>query len=402
MKKTLNWNWLLRDWRYKLIAFVFASMITIFIYAEPGRIITSEIALKTSIANIQSDLVITNELPEFVQLTIQGAQGRLNTINNANGLCVLDLKSYNKPGTYSVPYRISKLSQMSIIRPPDPVIVQLEPLLVRTIEVKLMKKETVPEGIRIVKESFEPLSVRISGPQDDVSNIENVWAVIDVSQISTDIEDSLPLVPYSASLKPIESKNIIIDPPQIKVKIKVSTAGHYIRVEVLPNIKDDKNRNLNIVVKPSHVVIPRDRLKDEIPEYVLTEPIDISDVDDEYTAMIPVIYPFENKIGLKLLVQVTVSFDAQMKEKNDEKNQINWKVQFVNLGDGLQAELSPDIIRLLPQNRTLTLPKQVFIDLKNKDVGKYRLKVQIDPASEAQYWQLSEDYINVKIIRIQE
>lgn len=395
-------TWMRREWVFKLLALVFSLMACTFIYSEPGRIITSEIALQTSVANLTDQLVITNEIPQFVLITIQGAQGRINSINNARGLCVLDLRQYTKPGIYTVPLKISKLTQMSILRAPDPIVVQLEPVLVRSIEVKLIKKETLPEGIRITKETFEPTTVKITGPEEKVASIENVWAMLDLSQITGDLTDTIPLVPYSASLKPIDNKRITIDPPQIKLKVNVTTAGHYIRVEVLPNIKDNRRRKTNITIKPSHVVIPRERFKEGVPEFVLTEPIDITENTTEYTAMVPVIYPFENKAGLKTLVQVTVSFGESSKERNHEVETINWNVQFINLGEGLQAELTPPNVKLTPASASTPLPQQLYIDLANKGPGKYKVKIFADPSNITPNWQLSHDYIDVEIIDIQE
>jgi hypothetical protein len=122
---TQLWFRIKHNLHLKLIAFVFAFVCAVLIYSEPGRIITSDVLLKVMVINVPKDLTIVNDVSEYVTITLQGPQGRINSINSTKGVCVLDLKEITKPGTYNINYRISKISQVTIIRDPETALVQI-------------------------------------------------------------------------------------------------------------------------------------------------------------------------------------------------------------------------------------------------------------------------------------
>ena len=124
-----------------------------------------EVALQ--VQGLPDDMIIVNNLPSQVRLTVKGLQARLKTLQSGDIFVPLNARDLSEPGVIERP-----LSPEDIHLPaglvvesiqPDRVELQVDRIVTRTVAVQ--PSFDLPQGWHVEAVSVEPVLARLQGPE---------------------------------------------------------------------------------------------------------------------------------------------------------------------------------------------------------------------------------------------
>lgn len=158
----------------KLISLAVAILLWFALVDAP--VLTASISAPIELKNFPADLDVGSELPEQVQLQVQGPRDALAGNSFDRTAVVLDLEPMRSAGerTFDVTASIVGLPpRVELMRAiPFQLRVVLERHVRRTVPVRLRFSGTVPEGFRIAKHTINPDTLIISGPESQVKAVD--------------------------------------------------------------------------------------------------------------------------------------------------------------------------------------------------------------------------------------
>ncbi len=167
---------LFEDWWLKLFAFVIALGLW---YAVTGQRAPVTVRLRGVLLEFvrPTDIEISNDPVEDVDVTLEGSQGKLAEINARNLVARADITSL-KPGD-----RVARLNSDNVTMDlpegvrilkiePSSVALRLEPILEREVEVEARFEGKLPEGYTRGKVQITPERVRVRGPESRVNALK--------------------------------------------------------------------------------------------------------------------------------------------------------------------------------------------------------------------------------------
>ena len=168
---------LLVNWELKLTAMMLAFLLWLAVHGDPSgeKIIT----VPLEIHNTPRDLVITNERPTMVELTIRGSLGSV-WFGGALPSCIINLEGA-QPGSRIVPLTTANLRiprgaglEVVEIKPPRVPLV-LERSESRTVPVvAVVEKGGLPPDLEVYSTTVTPSAVLITGPRSHLTSLREV------------------------------------------------------------------------------------------------------------------------------------------------------------------------------------------------------------------------------------
>jgi len=176
---------LTRNLGWKLLSLAIAVALWVAIAREPE--VATDTALPIEFKNIPDDLDLSSNLPDRVHVELRGPSGRLTTSYLAGLEIVLDLKDV-RPGerTFTIhDYNLNLPSGVSFYRAvPSQLTLRFDRLMTKDVRVIPRYSKPPPDGYRVKNYRVDPPKVTIRGPEDHVTQIEQVLTdPLDLSSI---------------------------------------------------------------------------------------------------------------------------------------------------------------------------------------------------------------------------
>lgn len=167
----------------------FAIAIGLWLFVNVGER-TSERTLRVrlDLENLPSGMVVTNPVPDYVELRVAGSGLILSSIDPKSLHVALDLSGV-RPGvaTYSLgPKDFPLPRKVDVERvSPSRVSLHIDRLSVRTLPVRLDRRGELKEGLRLARVEIEPDEVRVSGPRSRLAAVRVVETrAVDLGELS--------------------------------------------------------------------------------------------------------------------------------------------------------------------------------------------------------------------------
>lgn len=126
---------------------------------------------------LPQNMVVVNDLPDTVHVTLSGLQGRLKTVSPQDVYVPFDASGLSMPGVVERTVKISDVrlpAGLDIEKiQPDRIELQIDRIVEKSIV--LLPRLELPEGWKIEIVSVEPAEVKLSGPEvwlDSLSEVE--------------------------------------------------------------------------------------------------------------------------------------------------------------------------------------------------------------------------------------
>ncbi len=172
MAKTMQF---LRASGLKLLAVLIAIVLWVQVHGQGIGSLSMDVPLQ--VQGLPSDMVIVNDLPDHVRITLTGLQARLSGLEHADLRVPLDASGLKEPGV------VERALKVSVIRlpvgltieklQPDRLQLQVDRVIKREIAVK--PRLELPEGWKAVDVRVTPAMAVLSGPEvwlDALSDVE--------------------------------------------------------------------------------------------------------------------------------------------------------------------------------------------------------------------------------------
>ncbi|MEW6518625.1 MAG: CdaR family protein [Thermodesulfobacteriota bacterium] len=205
-----------KNWVLKLISFFFAIFLWYFVVGEDKVDTTFNIPVE--ILNLPSDLTISNQFKNELELTVNGPRGLIRNLAAQHISRPIDL-SKSEPGTKIFQNTIDSISLPRGIRllrvKPTDIILQLDKLVKKNIPIHYVTSGSLPTGFELVSITLDPASIPVTGPEPSVGQVDSIaTAAIDLSRLTTSATRPVALKLTSAIKdlvgEPIVTANIVV------------------------------------------------------------------------------------------------------------------------------------------------------------------------------------------------
>jgi len=178
----------------------------IFVVGQP-EMVTSQPAL-VFFKNLPRDLEVGSDVPDRVHIELRGPAGKLTAASLSDTAVLLDLASVRSPGerTFTIsPGSLSLPAGVTFLRAvPSQLRLRFDRVMSK--EVPVQVRTTGKDGLDIVRQEIAPSTLKISGPEQHVQQIDSAQTdPIDLSGVSNEGQFSVhayvadPQVRFDAS-----------------------------------------------------------------------------------------------------------------------------------------------------------------------------------------------------------
>ncbi|MBI2845650.1 MAG: hypothetical protein HYX86_03780 [Chloroflexi bacterium] len=360
--------------------------ITVWVVAavEQASFVTTSFPLPIplQVRNLESDLVLVDPLPEAVQIVIRAPQRVLAGLGEADFEAYLDLQGRGV-GSYRVRVRVdSRIGLVRVVEvsPPE-ITVALDRRGEKQITVEVKVEWDEPPGFALGEPVVTPPVVVITGPQSLVEKVLQVVAEVSLAGERSTVEGEYPLIALDGEGNAIN--NLEFNPAAVRVQVPIEARLGYREVAVKPLISGPVPSGYwvsSLQVSPATVTVFGDPLVVErLPGFIETEPLDVEGVTGELEINIGLLLPS----GLEILGSRTVLLSIEISPVLGGQT-VQVTPTLFGLGEGLEAEFSPDTVEViisgpLPELQALGPGDvQVILDLSRLGPGTYRLTPRVE------------------------
>ncbi|MAO65588.1 MAG: hypothetical protein CL666_11365 [Balneola sp.] len=287
--------------REKIVVFIGAYIMAVSLWFIVNLSGSFSLTLNVPVeaGNIPEDMALTEDLPEFVQVSISGDGWQLLNLYNDPPSVVINIEESEINLFDQVRQRLSYLQEVDIAKVQPLILsVNMEPKVSKKVPVKINTDLQFQTRYGLVGEpSYSPDSITVTGAESKVAEISQ-WEVRDTLHM-TGIRDDIRT---TLALKGSEGV-IELSEQEITFRADVSefTEGEttvYIRTRGLP-------RGQNVNYNPSSVTIKFDVPIEQYSDVMKTQPYDVyvpysKIVEDETGFVTPDIELTENEYEIRL------------------------------------------------------------------------------------------------------
>ncbi len=392
-----------------IFSFLLAAILALAVWVnavsteDPNETRTLSAPLMVEVVGLQQGLVAQGYETTTVQVTIRAPRSIWDQLVPENIHARLDLTGKTE-GEYSVPVSIqTDISPVLVEKvDPDTLRILIDRLATRSMAVHVQLAGNLAPGFQAGTPTLSPETVIVSGPESLVDRIAEIVATVDVEGMRSATDQSVALVPLDPEGNVVTG--VSIDPAAVSISVPVQQLGGYrdlvVKVPLLGVVKSGY-RLTGLTINPQVVTLYSDdpEVIRALPGYVETQPLDISGASADITRSLSLVLPAGVQVvgDPKIIVQVSIS-------AIEDSITISRPIRFQGLEPGLSVTLSPafvDVILSGPAPIIWSLKPadiDVFLDLKGKGPGTYKLTPEVNKPNELQLVTLSPEQVEVVIV----
>jgi len=207
-----------RNIGWRILSLGLAALVWIAIHREP--IIFSILAAPVQFKNAPSELEISSDIVETVDVETRGPAELLRNLSEKRVAVVLDFSSVREPGerTFSISRQNTNLPRgVELVRViPSQLRFVFEGRIIRHIPVDPQVSGTLPNGLRLVSTIASPRELAITGPESKVLRVTQLRTdPVSLTGLTEDRNVRVTAYLPNAQLR-------FKDPPEVTVKVSVA------------------------------------------------------------------------------------------------------------------------------------------------------------------------------------
>jgi len=337
-------------------------------------------AVNVEVVGQDPGLVVTSEIPKTVNVTLRAPESIWNRlINEAIPVkAVLDLSGLEAgEHNHNIQIQVGIRPVEIVSCSPCDITLNMEKLVSQEMSIRLVEIGELAVGFQAESPVWNQKTAVVSGPESAVERVEEVLAEFDLNNASETISRAVPLM--ALDVDGIEVPNISLTPSRINVSMTISQRGGYrnVVVKVSPSGQVASGyRVTNISVFPPTVtVFSQDpKLVDDLPGYVETEALDLTNAKDDLDLRLQLDLP----PGVSIVGEQTVAVQVGIAAIEGSITLSDMEIEVEGLSDFLKAAISPEVVDViisgpLPLLDTLTKNNfRVVVDLTGEEAGTYQ------------------------------
>ncbi len=361
-----------KDWGSFLLSLVLALIVWIIAVQQEDPLITRPLPNPVPIAytNMPQGEVILGTPPERVELVVRGPRSVVEGLTASSFLAQVDLSGL-KPGMRELTVQVSKSPSVDIVeQKPQKVTLHLEPLARKVIHVDIFVVDQPPAGYIAYSErgSTEPVTVTISGPESQVSQVVQVVAQVYLNGAKQTVTRKSVLSARDVNGQPVFG--VKADPSVVSVVVPVEQKPGYLDLPVVVKTQGKPAAGYwlrSVSVEPAVVTLKGSALAlKALSGYVETVPLDLGKADKDIVERLALVLPQNVSAVNTKSVSVEVKISPIEGGKTIQRVP---RVQGLNEGLALNSTLSPVTIVLagpVPKLSNLSVDDvSLVVDLSN-------------------------------------
>lgn len=342
--------------------------------------------VELEVSGLDPSHLIIEDIPSQVNLTLFAPLSIWNQLieDPEHIRAWIDLSGLGE-GEHTVEVRtqIEDLTPIQVVEvDPAEVQVVLEPFIALTYPVQLSVTGDPALGYRKSSAFSDPSEVTVSGPESLVSQVVEIRAGLDVTGANDNVKENVPVQALDENRERVAG--VTITPPSVTVTQPVILQGGYrnvvVKVVTTGEVADGYWLT-NVSVTPPNVVVfsANPQLVNELPGFVETNPIDLTDFDDDVDIRATLSLPEGVTLAGEENVLVRLSIAAL-----EGSLPIAIPIETVGLTPELKATLSPDTVDLLLAGPLTLLNNlspaniRVSVDLSGLEPGLHQVSPVVD------------------------
>jgi len=380
-------RWLLRNLSTLILALALGIVVWISAVTAGNPNIEQSRTVSLEIVGLDPDMLIVGNVPSQVRVSLEAPTSVMESMNATDSAVQawVDVSGL-EPGTHDLEVQVQINENFRPVRRgavvPEIVSLTLESMLTRTYPVNLEVTGEPVVGYQKGTLRYEPSSVAVSGPESLVTQVEEVQASLNISGSVETITREVPVVALDEGGTPVSGLNIT--PGQVSVTQPIFLQGGYrnVIVRVMTTGQPANGYKLtNITVSPLNVVVfsSDPQLVNDLPGYVETEAVDLTDTEDDFDIFVGLNLPEGVSIVGDQFVLVQVSIAAI-----EGSLTMSLPVMPVGLLPIYAAVISPETVDVILSGPVPILDMmepsdvRVIIDVADLELGIYQLEPQVD------------------------
>jgi len=353
---------------------------------DPAEVRAYPYPVAIEIIGQDPSFILTNESVKQLTINLRAPKSVWTNLltDKTSVRAVVDISELSA-GPHNVPVQVQIVQRpVEIVSySPSSVDVAMELLMNRSLPIKLETRGEPAVGYKAEIPILSKTNVTISGSESLVKRVQEVRAVLDLSQAQEDIERTLILQAQDSNDLPIIG--ITLNPDRVQVTQKISQRGGYRNVVV----KVDTNGNIangyrltNISAYPPTVTVfsTDPKLVDNLPGYVETAPINLAGMRDDKDIRVSLNLP----PGVSIVGDQTVNVQIGVSTIESSVTLNYMRVEIVGITQGLITKVSPETVDVIlsgpiPLLDTLKAGDvRIFIDMVDDPIGTYQRTPQVE------------------------
>lgn len=388
---------------YKLVALAMALLLWFYVMQTQSNVTDFALTVPLEYQDLPQELVITNE-PEQIRIRVQ-SNGGSSTISAKDVQAFVDL-SAAKIGKNQLSVEVVVPNNFQVISvTPAQVEISIEQEQSRQlpVEVEMEFATSLPKNKRVLDAVATPAEILVFGAQSRLNQIDRVVVTANITGFEENYLGTVPVQIFDKNNKLLNEYftlmpsvvdvlvPIVDEAPSKKVPVSVPTVGAVASGYHIGRI----------VADPDIVTISGEYEKLENISFLYTEPVDVSGKQEKITT----------KRKLSLPEGVTVNGSSEINviveileiEQEEQQTVSDISVQMTNLGEGLQAKISPEKVNVAVKGskdaiRNLKAGEiHATVNLNGLDEGKHQVDIIIQLPTGLQLVDQSAAFVEVEI-----
>lgn len=314
-----------------------------------------------------SNMIITSEMPDRVSLVLSAPQSVWNVPLSKDDAvrAIVDLSGL-EAGTHTLPVQIQITPRpvRKISQTPQFVTVTLEPLEVKELPVTLVLRGSPATGYQLSNVTINPNMVTVTGPAAAVEQVVKIRGILDVSQANQTINRSINLTALDSKDGAVSGVSIVPGEANITQEVTQRFGYRNVVVKVVATGQvADGYRLTNISVFPPTVTVfsANPQIVSDLPGYVETLPLDITDAKDDLDMSVGLNLPEGvSVVGDQTEVLVRVGVAAI----ESSLTLPNVPVEVIGLPTGYKATVSPQEVTVIISGPVALLDRLTITDVR--------------------------------------
>jgi YbbR domain-containing protein len=335
--------------------------------------------IPVEIVGQSTDLVITNQLPETLVLSLRAPESVWTTLidEKAPVRAIIDLSGLGE-GAHTVPVQIEiGIRPVEVVSyNPRSVEIQLEKLASSQFDIVSVTVGDLTIGYQLGTPEIGETRATVSGAASLVAQVTEIRAQINVAGKTESFSESVPLLAFDQY--GVEVKNVSISPEKVDVQQSIVQLGGFrnVVVKVVTEGQVAMGYKLtSILVDPPTVTVysTDTALIEALPGYVETDPINLTGLKDDVN----------QDVNLRLAEGITVVGNPTVNVRvtiTTVENSVQFTdvlVEAIGLAEDYSAEISPSRVDLIVAgplvslNSVISSELRVQLDLSGLAPGTY-------------------------------
>lgn len=226
-----------------------------------------------------------------VNLTLTGLRRDIAKLSEKNLSVTVDLTGVKSEGYYALLYSIdypqgvAEENFSSVHGYPETVGVTIDRLSSKKVDVKGSFTGSVAEGYMAQdKLSFDPLTVKVSGPKGLVEQVDCAWVSITREQVDSSLSYMTSFVLQDAEGNALETNGLTLDVDEVQVSMNVFlTKTVALKATVIPG-GGALEENAVVSVEPSSITLAGSAETLDAVNQIVVDTVKLANVNTEYEA----------------------------------------------------------------------------------------------------------------------